>query len=179
MFRTRKAIGLLLFATSTLASADILEISDDELAKTVGQSGLMIEAGFGGAANKADITNVDWSSAGITVDAFKWEFDMENYDSLTNIHAVSGSGFGGGFIAERISIAGAVDITIDGSSDIGSSRGAIGFDFTNSNIDMRVGNMAACSGASGVGESMGAIEILTLNIDGMDLFISGNGAPNP
>jgi hypothetical protein len=179
MNRNKIALGVAILFFVGSAQAEIAAIDDEELAGFSGQSGLLVEAGFGGAANKTNILQVDWSTAGITVEAFKWEVDLEDYNSSTNLHSTELSGEIGGFIAQRILVAGQVDVVIDMVRDTLSPSNAIGFDFQRSNVDVRFSNMAFYSKQGGIGESMGAVEVLTLNIDGMDLFISGRGAANP
>jgi microcompartment protein CcmK/EutM len=188
-------------AASFGANAELKAIDDAVMADVSGQSGLVIEAGFG-SADKTDLFAVDFAGAGITIDTFKWEVDAQQWDNSTNIVdgadlAGPGGAVKGGFIASDIAIAGAVDVTIDAVGDgVGlatalgagslpadaaalAALGGIGITFANSNIDFKVGDMGVyvASGngiAGGQLSSMGSIEILGMNIDGLDLVIHGN-----
>ncbi len=178
---------------SSAANAELKAIDDATMADVSGQSGLVIEAGFGGPLTRtvgagADVAAggsfADWgagnANAGITIDAFKWQVDLETFDAATNTIDPTAVGLEGGFIAQNIAIAGQVDVTIDGAEDLSDPAAPVGglyMTFADSSIDFKVGNMAFYQ-VGAVGGSMGGIEILGMNIDGLSLLIRGNGAPN-
>ena len=189
------------------AQAELKSIDDSMMADVSGQSGLVIEAGFGTIAGvdvaTGDYYGVDWTNAGITIDAFKWIIDIEggwDQDSNTGVNVNAGNPVPAlaGFIAKDIAIAGSVDVTIDATADLANvvanggavaeGDGGIGITFANSNINFKVGDMGvfveeynlANIGQAGVvaaqqTSSFGGIEILGMNIDGLELVVRGNG----
>ncbi|OZG73488.1 hypothetical protein BTA51_10755 [Hahella sp. CCB-MM4] len=194
-------------AAPLAAQAELKAVDDSVLADVSGQSGLVIEAGFGSVsgvdASTGDFYGVDWSGAGITIDAFKWIVDIEggwDQDSNLGVNVNAGNPVPalGGFIAKDIAIAGAVDMTIDATADLANvianggavaeGDGGIGISFANSNINFKVGDMGvfveeydlANVGQSGTVaaqqvSSYGGIEIIGMNIDNLQLVIRGNG----
>ncbi|MAM87424.1 MAG: hypothetical protein CME36_08980 [unclassified Hahellaceae] len=218
---------------ASAANAELKSIDDAAMAEVSGQSGIVIEAGFGTisgvdataenaytakaevrqpdgsiveveqAGSAGDFYGVDWSNAGITIEAFKWIVDIEGgWDQETNTGTNMNSGNPipalGGFIAKDIAVAGSVDMTIDATADLANvvanggavaeGDGGIGITFANSNINFKVGDMGvfveeydlANVGASGVvaaGQvsSFGGIELIGMNIDNLQLVIRGNG----
>src|SRR5690606_37488816 len=117
--------------------AELKAIDDATMADISGQSGLVVEVAMGsvdygkaadGTIDSSMLLQVDWSQAGITIDAFKWEVDLESYNRATNIHTgdlleAAGSRVLGGVIAEGIKIAGYADIVVDGVFDDGQAHG--------------------------------------------------------
>lgn len=203
----KKVLLVAAVAAPFAAQAELQSIDDSVLADVTGQSGLVIEAGFGSIAGvdaaTGDFYGVDWSGAGITIDAFKWIVDIEGgWDQDTNSGANTPAGNPvpalAGFIAKDIAIAGAVDMTIDATADLANvlanggavaeGDGGIGITFANSNINFKVGDMGVfveeydLANAGGAGivaaqqvSSYGGIEIIGMNIDGLELVIRGNG----
>ncbi|GAA3964278.1 DUF6160 family protein [Allohahella marinimesophila] len=214
---------------ASAANAELKSIDDAAMAEVSGQSGIVIEAGFGtiagvdaAAANAytaettladgtvvtqegsaGDFYGVDWSNAGITIEAFKWIVDIEggwDQDTNTGVNVNSGNPVPalGGFIAKDIAVAGAVDMTIDATADLANvvanggavaeGDGGIGITFANSNINFKVGDMgvfveeydlanvgATGTVAAGQVSSFGGIELIGMNIDNLQLVIRGNG----
>jgi len=188
-------------AAAPFAQAELKAIDDATMADISGQSGLLVEVAMGsvdygkaadGTIDSAKLLQVDWSQAGITIDAFKWEVDLESYNRATNIHTgdlleAAGSRVLGGVIAEGIKIAGYADIVVDGVFDDGQAHGGqpasgqmgggIAIGFENANISMRVDSIAVYrTGADNLSvktASMGAIEILGMDVSGVDLTLSG------
>ena len=213
---------------ASAANAELKSIDDAAMAEVSGQSGIVIEAGFGtisgvdataenaynqtvtGPAGEVvhngsggDFYGVDWSNAGITIEAFKWIVDIEggwDQDTNTGVNVNSGNPVPalGGFIAKDIAVAGAVDMTIDATADLANvmtnggavaeGDGGIGITFANSNINFKVGDMGVfveeydLSQAGGQGtvaagqtSSFGGIELIGMNIDNLQLVIRGNG----
>ncbi|AZZ93050.1 MULTISPECIES: DUF6160 family protein [unclassified Hahella] len=170
-------------AAPLAAQAELKAVDDAVLADVSGQSGLVIEAGFGSLtySDIAVIADSDWDTdAGIHIDAFKWEVDVEAWDSASNATLGASTGALGGFIAKDISINGSVDVTIDALADaatLGTTNlGGIGITFANSDINMRVGDMGVYLNQTGLGQvnSMGAVEIIGMNLDGLELVVHGN-----
>ncbi|MBK8971519.1 MAG: hypothetical protein IPM37_09195 [Hahellaceae bacterium] len=184
------------------AQAELKSIDDAAMSDVSGQSGLVIEAGFGQVnRGAAGIYATDWSQAGITIEAFKWEVDTQSWNNETNIvdmaAPVAGAGTTtlAGFIAKDIKIAGKVDVTIDAVADtifklVGASgaatllasdptslqrAGGVGITFSGSDINFRVGDMGVYLAGVGQTSSFGAIEILNMNVDGLQLVVRGNG----
>ena len=86
-----------------------------------GQSGLVIEAGFGTGPASVFAARC-LGECGISIAAFKWEVDVEAWNSTTNdvIGNVPAAGLAqtfGGFVAQNIQVAGSVDVTIDAVGD--------------------------------------------------------------
>ncbi|WP_416398195.1 DUF6160 family protein [Allohahella sp. A8] len=214
---------------ASAANAELKSIDDAAMAEVSGQSGIVIEAGFGTiggvdatAANAytatttdvngnavvqegslGDFYGVDWSNAGITIEAFKWIVDIEggwDQDTNTGVNVNSGNPVPalGGFIAKDIAVAGMVDMTIDATADltnvvmnggaVAEGDGGIGITFANSDINFKVGDMGvfveeydlANIGQQGVVQagqvsSFGGIELIGMNIDKLQLVIRGNG----
>ncbi|WP_020409137.1 DUF6160 family protein [Hahella ganghwensis] len=202
-----KSIALLAAAAVSLtAQAELKSIDDTTLADVTGQSGLVIEAGFGSIsgvdAATGDFYGIDWSGAGITIDAFKWIVDIEGgWDQDTNEgvntrllplqDSLVETPYAG-FLAEDISIAGSVDMTIDATADLANvignggavseGDGGIGITFANSDIHFRVGNLGVFvedyNGLQIDGQqvsSFGGVELIGMNIDGLSLVVRGNG----
>lgn len=195
----KKLVLVSAIAAAPFAQAELKAIDDAVLADVTGQSGLIIEVAMGstdafGARQQGVLTITStgldaWDNAGIKIDAFKWEVDLGGYDSATNIHAndngrleANGQNFVGGLIASDIRIAGSLDMTVDGvldGSDI-STGGGIAIGFENSNISMRINSLNVYGGVEGQGmamlrPSMGAIEIIGMDLSNLDLTISGRG----
>ncbi|WP_344805764.1 DUF6160 family protein [Allohahella marinimesophila] len=200
----------LLLAASLLAAtavqAEITALGDAGLGQVSGQSGIVIEAGFGTTfgvdptttydnGTIGDFYGVDWSQAGITIDAFKWMVDIEGgWDQATNTGANTRNelypGAIGGFIAKGIAIAGNVDITLDATADLANvvanggavsdTDGGIGITFADSFVDFRVADMGFFIedyDGSGGGQlsSFGGMELLGVQFDGLELVVRGNG----
>ncbi len=182
-------------AAPLAAQAELKAVDDAVLADVSGQSGLVIEAGFGSMTHAGDYINgVDWSNAGVTIGAFKWTVDAEEWDSTTNdvtgniLNDAAGDRVTGGFIATGISIAGSVDVTIDAVGDLSQipagnipGAGGIGITFGGSDINFRVADMGTfvnpLADAGGAGtqlNSFGGIEIIGMNVDGLELVVRGN-----
>lgn len=186
------------------AQAELQSIDDAAMSGVSGQSGLVIEAGFGtGATGLYDAhTATGWTGAGIKIDAFKWEADVQawsasgnNIDLASPANPTAGAPVTyGGFIAKDIQVAGAVDVTIDAVGDFGvlaanqaayvtgsgagsqlQGAGGIGITFSGSDIDFRVGDMGVYLAGVGQTSSFGSIEILGMKIDGLELVVRGNG----
>lgn len=196
----KKLVLVSAIAAAPFAQAELKAIDDAVLADVTGQSGLIIEVAMGstdafGARQQGVLTITStgldaWDNAGIKIDAFKWEVDLGGYDSATNIHANDngrledggGNNYVGGLIASDIRIAGSLDMTIDGvldASDI-STGGGIAIGFEESNISMRINSLNVYGGIEGQGQamlrpSMGAIEIIGMDLSNLDLTISGRG----
>ncbi|WP_416396411.1 DUF6160 family protein [Allohahella sp. A8] len=199
---TRLLLASALVAASA-AQAEITALDDTGLSQVSGQSGIVIEAGFGftnGVDAEAifangtvgDFYDVDWSQAGITIDAFKWIVDVEGgWDQATNTGTNTGGSTDlfGGFIAKGIAIAGGVDITIDATADLGNvvanggavadSDGGIGITFARSYVDFRVADMGFFmeddAGFGAQFSSFGGVELLGARFDGLELVVRGNG----
>jgi hypothetical protein len=185
----KKVFLVAAIAVPFAAQAELKSMDDAVLADVSGQSGLVIEAGFGtGAATLFD-NHGTWAGAGITIEAFKWEVDVEEFDATTNtIDSLTDHGNYAGFIAQDIAIAGSVDVVIDavaatnitagfaGDFAATSAGGGIGISFARSFIDFRIGDMGiyVADGYNGQISSMGTLEILGMNIDGLSLIIHGN-----
>ena len=187
-------------AAPLAAQAELKAVDDAVLADVSGQSGLVIEAGFGSMTHAGDYINgVDWSNAGITIEAFKWTVDAEEWDSATNdvtgniLNDAAGDRVTGGFIAKGIAIAGAADMTIDAVGDLSQipagnipGAGGIGITFggqgtATSVINFRVAEMGTfvdpLADAGGAGtqlNSFGGIEIIGMDISGLELVVRGN-----
>lgn len=196
----KKLVLVSAIAAAPFAQAELKAIDDAVLADVTGQSGLIIEVAMGstdafGVVQQGALTITStgldaWDNAGIKIDAFKWEVDLGGYDSATNIHANDngrledggGNNYVGGLIASDIRIAGSLDMTIDGvldASDI-STGGGIAIGFEESNISMRINSLNVYGGVEGQGmamlrPSMGAIEIIGMDLSNLDLTISGRG----
>ena|SRR5690606_65727 len=189
-------------AAAPFAQAELKAIDDATMADISGQSGLLVEVAMGSADYGQDATGaivdqskllaVDWDNAGIEIAAFKWEVDLESYNRATNIHTgdaleAGGSRVLGGVIAEGIKIAGYADITVDGVFDDGQAHGGqdpsgqvgggIAIGFEGANISMRVDSISVYrTGADNLNiktASMGAVEILGMNLKNVDLTLSG------
>ena len=203
-----KILLVVAVAAPFAAQAELKSIDDAAMADVSGQSGLVIEAGFG-TTGRTGYFDADWTTAGIKIDAFKWEVDVETYENSNNsavglqnptVEAALGGAIKGGFIARDIAIAGYLDVTIDAVGDVSAlgaasvagaydgTEGGIGITFAGSKIDFRVGDMGVYVGdvaATGLGgpadlaaaqiSSFGGIEILGLDINGLDLVVRGNG----
>lgn len=196
----------MLLTAAPVAMAELQPIEDSQMADVSGQSGLVIEAGFGSIsgvdAATGDFYGVDWSAAGITIDAFKWIVDIEGgWDQDTNtgvnekilpLQASLTETPYAGFIAKNIAIAGQVDMTIDATADLANvlanggtvaeGDGGIGITFANSDINFRIGDMGVFVepylGLNIAGQqvsSFGGIEIIGMNVDGLELVVRGNG----
>lgn len=76
------------------AQAELKSIDDAMMADVSGQSGLVIEAGFG-SVNATDITRVNFSNSGITIDAFKWEVDAQAWNGGNGNLTTGAAGTGG------------------------------------------------------------------------------------
>ena len=185
------------------AQAELKSIDDAAMSSVSGQSGLVIEAGFGTLARgAAGVYATDWTNAGITIEAFKWEVDTQSWNNTSNVIDMSAPVAGAGtktlagFIAKDIKIAGKVDVTIDAvidqasytrlsadpaalaaavSSGAAAGAGGIGITFDNSEINFRVGDMGVYLAGVGQTSSFGAIEIINMNVNGLDLVVRGNG----
>ncbi|MBK8972946.1 MAG: hypothetical protein IPM37_17000 [Hahellaceae bacterium] len=100
---TRRAIAhyalVSALLSSTAVQADIVSLTEDSMDTISGQSGLVIEVGMGslGGVNQAtqDYYHLDWSNAGIKIDAFKWIVDMGRWNSATN-RMIANNGNGNG-----------------------------------------------------------------------------------
>lgn len=212
----QSAIGLVkraVFVTAAgmafVAQAELKPIGDTDMAEVTGQSGLVIEAGFGSIAgvdaSAGDFYGVDWSGAGVTIDAFKWILDIEGgWDQDSNrgvnerffLQAILPDAYAG-VIAKDIAFAGAVDVTIDATADLSNvvanggavaeGDGGIGVTFANSDINMKVGDMGIFveeyTILGGIllnvqeqqSSSFGGVEVLGMNIDGLELVVRGTG----
>lgn len=191
----KKLVLVSAIAAAPFAQAELKAIDDAVLADVTGQSGLIVEVAMGSttafatrALGAATITSTGlaaWDNAGIKIGAFKWEVDLGAYDPVTNIHDNDnggGTGFIGGVIASDIRIAGSLDMTIDGVLDTTNveTGGGIAIGFENSNISMRINSLNVFGGAEDAGmallrPSMGAIEIIGMDLSNLDLTISGRG----
>ena len=193
----KKVLLVAAVAVPFAAHAELKSIDDAMMSDVSGQSGLVIEAGFGTGPASVFAAHGAWANAGISIAAFKWEVDVEAWNSTTNdvIGNVPAAGPGtqtfGGFVAQNIQIAGAVDVTIDAVGDasvLGANLGAyasdptalqgaggIGITFANSDINFRVGDMGTYLAGVGETSSFGAIEIIGMNINGLELVVRGNG----
>ncbi len=190
-----------------VAQAEMQSMSDEALSGVSGQSGLVIEVGIGSLsgvdAATEDYYGVDWSNAGVTIEATKWLVDIEggwNQDSNTgaNVNYGNATPVIGGSINRDIAVAGHLDVTIDATADLANvlanggavseGDGGIGITFSNSNLNLRVGDMGFfvedinLADIGGVGtvtgqqlSSMGGQEILGVNLDGLELVVRGNG----
>ncbi|GAA3964261.1 DUF6160 family protein [Allohahella marinimesophila] len=195
-------------ATSPSAFAEIQELEEAQLADITGQSGIVLEIGIGSIsgvdASVGDFYGVDWSEAGVTIEAQKWLVDIEGgWDSDTNLGANTSYGNGekwiGGAISKDIAVAGSLDITLDATADldnvvanggnVAEGDGGIGLTFARSELNFKTGDMgffvegfdlSSVPGGSGTVEggmlsSLGGTELLKLNIDGLDVVVRGNG----
>ncbi|MAM87426.1 MAG: hypothetical protein CME36_08990 [unclassified Hahellaceae] len=192
---------------SSPAFAEIQALEDTQLAGITGQSGIVLEIGIGSIsgvdASVDDFYGVDWSEAGVTIDAQKWLVDIEGgWNSDTNLGANTSYGnaekWVGGAISKNIAVAGTLDITLDATADlenvvanggnVADSDGGIGLTFTRSELNFKTGDMGffvesfdlSSVGAAGTVEggmlsSLGGAELLTLNIDGLNVVVRGNG----
>lgn len=179
------------------AKAEIQAIDDGALETVVGQSGIVIEESIGtGPTNLFDAHGL-WSGAGITINAFKWEVDVQAWNSVTNAVEISdpvdpsGTPAYGGFVARDIQVAGVLDTTVDAVSDNAvlaaglpsydgsnaalAGSGGIGVSFANSNLSFRVGDVGIYLAGVGQISSIGAVEVIGMNIDGLDVVMRGNG----
>jgi hypothetical protein len=187
----KKVLLVAAIAVPFAAQAELKSIDDSAMADVSGQSGLVIEAGFGTGATTLYDNHGTWANAGIKIEAFKWEVDVEEFNATTNtINSTIDHGNYAGFIAKEIAIAGRVDVVIDavaattgtvtagfaGDFAATSAGGGIGISFANSDIDFRVGDMGiyVADGYNGQISSMGTIEIIGMNINGLSLVIHGN-----
>jgi Family of unknown function (DUF6160) len=171
------------------AQAELKSMDDAVMADVSGQSGLIIEAGFGtgpadlyGAHSTYDtaaaVQTGAWAGAGISIDAFKWEVDGTAWNSVTNtITNPTGAALPAyaGFVAQGIQVAGSVDVIIDAALDTATGVGGIGVAFDNSDINFRVDTMGVYVAGAGIRSNMGTLEIIGMNINGLDLVIHGNG----
>src|SRR5690606_21599829 len=116
MLASRSFLTATLFAAvlSPAVMAEIQELEEAQLAEISGQSGIVIEVGIGSISGvdsaTADYYGVDWSQAGVTVQASKWLVDIEaGWDSDTNQGANTSAGndtkWIGGSIAKDIAVA--------------------------------------------------------------------------
>lgn len=196
----KKVLLVAAIATPFAAQAELKSIDDATMSDVSGQSGLVIEAGFG-TLNRTNIYNLDWSTAGIKIDAFKWEVDTQAWSATNNDITMTDAVVAGqktlaGFIAKDIRIAGKVDVTIDAVADTATAAnlagagagaatlaaagqlagaGGIGITFGGSEINFRVGDMGVYLAGVGQTSSFGAIEIINMNVDGLELVVRGNG----
>jgi len=203
----KKLVLVSAIAAAPFAQADLKPMDDAALAEMTGQSGLLIEIAMGtteafgrgqvGALTTTSLGLDAWEKAGIWIDAFKWEVDLGAYDPETNRHGYDDNGtwtddngfyeaepFLGGVIASDIRIAGSLDMTIDGVFDPTNvaSGGGIAIGFEKSNINMRINSLNVYGGAitspmAALRPSMGAIEIVGMDLRDLDLTISGRGNP--
>jgi len=183
-----KAIDDAVLADVTGQSGLIIEVA-------MGSTEAFAVRDFGTAGAQITSTGLAaWDNAGIKIEAFKWEVDLGAYDPESNRHGVlqadgtmvddngGGTGYVGGLIASDIRIAGSLDMTIDGVLDTANieTGGGIAIGFENSNISMRINSLNVFGGAEGSGAgmirpSMGAIEIIGMDLSNLDLTISGRG----
>ncbi len=198
----KKLVLVSAIAAAPFAQAELKAIDDAAMADISGQSGLLMEVAMGsvdygkdattGVIDQSKLLAANWDEAGITIDAFKWEVDLESYNRATNIHTgdpleAAGSRVLGGVIAEGIKIAGYADIIVDGVFDdaqahggqpaSGQIGGGIAIGFENANISLRVDAISVYrTGADNLNiktASMGAVEILGMDVSGVDLTLSG------
>ena len=208
---TRRSLLAAFAATAVIspaAFAEIQALEEAELAEISGQSGIVLEIGIGSIsgvdAATGDFYGVDWSEAGVTIEASKWLVDIEGgWDSDTNLGANTSYGnetkWIGGSIAKEIAVAGTIDITLDATADLENvianggnvavSDGGIGLTFARSELNFKTGDMgffvegydlSSVAGGAGAVEggmlsSLGGTELLKVNIDGLDVVLRGNG----
>lgn len=173
-----KVLLVAAIAVPFAAQAELKSIDDAMMSEVSGQSGLIIEAGFGTGPAGLYEAHGEWTGAGITIDAFKWEVDAHAWDSANNtVDLLDGAPIAfAGFVAQDIAIAGSVDVIIDAALDGAAGVGGIGISFVNSDINFRIGSMGVyVAGTGAMASSMGTLEIIGMNIDGLDLVIHGNG----
>ena len=123
--KTYTALVAALTLLPALSQAELKHVADEELSAISGQSGLLIEVGAGtiSYANATDI--IDWSQSGVQIDATKWIWDLEEYNSDTNIHTETATGQLGGVINMGVKVAGRLDLGVDGVLHASGSRGGI------------------------------------------------------
>lgn len=189
---------LLTGVLSPLSSyAEIQAIDDGALETVVGQSGLVIELSVGTGPASVFEAHGRWDNAGYTMDTFKWEVDIQAWDSTTNDISMgdpadaSGTPVYGGVYARDSQVAGQVDVTVDAVGDSAAitagiagydganaalaGAGGIGITFTNSDLSFRVGDFGVYLAGVGQISSMGAMEVIGMNIDGLEVVLRGNG----
>ena len=174
-------------AAPLAANAELKAVDDATLEAATGQSGLLVEVNLG--STTGDALNRDYTNAGVTIDAFKWNVDLQAYDSTTNVVTLGTAGAAptGGFVAQNIAVAGAVDVNIDGVVDGGTGHGGIAMVLDNSadarGLDFKVGSMdvfaisgsgnVTSSQAAGADTSMGGIEMTGIHLNNVSMVISG------